>query len=119
MALSTTSAAPFAFHDPPIDLAAMIPRPAFERWIAGEVATISACVDGLLARCAVRPATVGAVFLTGGSAFVPAVRRLFAERFDERRLRGGDELTSVAKGLALLAANRGGAPGFTVGPDVG
>jgi hypothetical chaperone protein len=44
------------------------------------------------------------VFLTGGTSLVPAVRRIFAERFGEERLRGGDELTSVAQGLALRAA---------------
>jgi len=43
------------------------------------------------------------VFLTGGSSFVPAVRHIFAERFGENRLRGGEELTTVARGLALRA----------------
>ena len=43
------------------------------------------------------------MFLTGGSSFVPAVRRIFAERFGEQRLRGGEELTTVATGLALRA----------------
>jgi hypothetical chaperone protein len=46
---------------------------------------------------------VDTVFLTGGSAFVPAVRRLFEVRFGAERLRGGDELTTVATGLALRA----------------
>jgi len=40
--------------------------------------------------------------MTGGSSSVPAaVRRLFEARFGAARIRGGDELTSVAKGLAL------------------
>ena len=43
------------------------------------------------------------VFMTGGSSFVPAVRRLFEERFGEERIRCGEELTSVASGLALRA----------------
>ena len=34
---------------------------------------------------------------------VPAVRQIFVERFGEHRLRAGDELTSVASGLALRA----------------
>ncbi|UCE85445.1 MAG: hypothetical protein JSU66_14050 [Deltaproteobacteria bacterium] len=41
------------------------------------------------------------VFRTGGSSFVPAVRRLFQERFGDDRIRCGEELTSVASGLAL------------------
>jgi len=46
------------------------------------------------------------VFLTGGSSLVPCVRRLFEERFGVDRLRGGNELTTVARGLALIAASR-------------
>jgi hypothetical chaperone protein len=41
--------------------------------------------------------------MTGGSSFVPAVRRVFEERFGAACIRGGGELTSVAKGLALRA----------------
>ena len=44
------------------------------------------------------------VFLTGGSSFVPSVRRLFAERFGEAKLESGGELVSIASGLALIAA---------------
>jgi hypothetical chaperone protein len=46
---------------------------------------------------------VDRVFLTGGSSFVPAVRRIFETRFGPERLRSGDELVSVARGLALRA----------------
>jgi molecular chaperone DnaK (HSP70) len=46
---------------------------------------------------------VDMVFLTGGSSFVPAVRRIFEMRFGEKRIRGGNEFTSVARGLALKA----------------
>jgi hypothetical chaperone protein len=51
------------------------------------------------------------VFLTGGSSFVPAVRRIFIERFGERKVTGGEELTSVATGLALRAREQWPAPG--------
>jgi hypothetical chaperone protein len=43
------------------------------------------------------------VFLTGGSSFVPAVRRIFDKRFGRERIRSGNEFTSVAMGLALKA----------------
>jgi hypothetical chaperone protein len=46
------------------------------------------------------------VFLTGGSSFVPAVRRRFAERFGASRLEGGGELVSIASGLAWMGAER-------------
>jgi hypothetical chaperone protein len=102
-ALSTAAAAQFAFHDPPIDLAAHVRRSAMDDWIAQELAAIAHTVDGLIARHGVAPNDVDTVFLTGGSAFVPAVRAIFAARFGEHRLRGGDELTTVATGLAIRA----------------
>ena len=64
---------------------------------------IAACVDGLLAETSLAANDVDRVFLTGGSSLVPAVRALFAQRFGEERIRSGDELTSVASGLALRA----------------
>jgi hypothetical chaperone protein len=78
-----------------------VPRGDFERWIAAEVDAIAACVTGLLATSGVTSRDVATVFLTGGSSFVPAVRRVFADRFGRDRLRGGEELTTVASGLAL------------------
>jgi hypothetical chaperone protein len=35
---------------------------------------------------------------------VPAVRRIFENRFGKERIRSGNEFTSVAHGLALRAA---------------
>jgi hypothetical chaperone protein len=53
------------------------------------------------------------VFLTGGSAFVPAVRALFARRFGADKVSGGGEFVSVAEGLALIGRDRlHNAPGF-------
>jgi hypothetical chaperone protein len=59
-----------------------------------------------MSRCNVTAADVDSVFLTGGSSFVPVVRRLFTSRFGADRLRSGEELTTVAKGLALCALDR-------------
>ncbi len=101
--LSASDAAEFRFADGVIELARTVSRPAFEGWIVPEVDAIAACVDGLLAASGLARGDVATVFLTGGSSFVPAVRRVFADRFGEQRLRGGEELTTVATGLALRA----------------
>jgi hypothetical chaperone protein len=102
-ALSEHATSPFLFRDPPVDIAAQVRRETFDTWIDPYLQAIAQCVDRLLARCSVMPSDVDSVFLTGGSSFVPAVRRLFMHRFGAERLRGGDELTTVAKGLALRA----------------
>lgn len=101
--LSDQDTGPFTFHDPPIAIAEQMKRGVFESWIGPDLQAIAHCVDRLLVRCGISPSNVDSVFLTGGSSFVPAVRRLFAQRFGTARLRGGGELTTVAKGLALRA----------------
>lgn len=87
-----------------ITLDAEITRAEFDGWIGDELEKISSCVDRLLARTGLTPEHVDRVFMTGGSSFVPAVRALFEQRFGAEKLRGGQELTSVASGLALRAA---------------
>lgn len=103
-ALSAADAGEFSFYAPPVDVEATVERAEFEDWVREDMRAIAGCVDGLLERCAVAPGDVDSVFLTGGSAFVPIVRRFFERRFGADRLRSGGELTTVAKGLALLAA---------------
>ena len=79
-------------------------RADFESWIEEELRGIQDHVDQLLFKTRTRPADVDVVFLTGGSSFVPAVRRIFESRFGCQKIRTGGEFTSVARGLALRAA---------------
>lgn len=101
--LSNAPLATFQFSDGFVDLAAEVERASFEDWISEELGHISRCVDALLMSSGVMPTDVDMVFLTGGSSFVPAVRRIFETRFGKERIRGGNEFTSVARGLALKA----------------
>jgi hypothetical chaperone protein len=102
--LSSAPSSTFLFRDGALALEAVVERAAFESWIAQELVQIATCVDGLLASSGVSPADVDAVFLTGGSSFVPAVRRIFEHRFGVEKLRAGHEFTSVAMGLARSGA---------------
>jgi hypothetical chaperone protein len=86
-----------------LDLRAVVERRSFEEWISEELGQIAQCVDSLLNSSGILSKDVDMVFLTGGSSFVPAVRRIFEARFGEKRIRGGNEFTSVARGLALKA----------------
>lgn len=85
-------------------IAQPITRAAFESWIAPDLERLGATVDQALRDAGLAPAAVDRVFLTGGTAFVPAVRRLFTDRFGAAKLAGGGEFVSVAAGLALLGA---------------
>lgn len=105
--LSTETEACFRFSDGYLEVQALAQRASFESWIAEEVAAIAGCVDSLLAEAGLRPADVNMVFLTGGSSFVPVVRRIFEQRFGADRIRSGNEFTSIAQGLALSGCGIG------------
>ena len=99
--LSNNAAATFRYSDGVVDVTASVKRRSFETWISDELKQIESCLDSLLRASGVHPKDVDAVFLTGGSSFVPAVRRIFRTRFGEQRIRTGNQFTSVAWGLAL------------------
>jgi len=80
-----------------------IARAGFEEWIAPDLDAIDRVLEEVLARAGVAAADIDRVFATGGSSLVPAVRARLAARFGEARLVGGEELTSVAWGLAARA----------------
>lgn len=103
--------AQFRFSDGVIEIEATVERAHFEDWIAEELGQIEACIDSLIAMSGAGAADVDMVFLTGGSSFVPAVRRIFETRFGAARIRTGNEFTSVARGLAVKAAERHQASG--------
>ena len=101
--LSHAESAEFHFRDGSMELQIPVTRAEFEGWIAEELLSIERSVDSLLDSAGISPGDVDRVFLTGGSSFVPAVRRIFVKRFGEERIRSGNEFTSVAHGLALRA----------------
>jgi len=104
--LSRSDSAEFRFRDGSMDLRIPVTRAEFESWIAHDLQLIETSIDGLLKASGIHPRDVDRVFLTGGSSFVPAVRRIFETRFGKDRIRSGNEFTSVAHGLALRAAER-------------
>jgi hypothetical chaperone protein len=103
IALSRSESAEFNFQDGSMDIAATVTRSDFESWVTADLESIEHCVDALLASSHVAPQQVGRVFLTGGTSFVPAVRRIFEDHFTAARVVTGNEFTSVARGLALRA----------------
>jgi hypothetical chaperone protein len=101
--LSHAETAQFRFHDGSMDINIEVTREAFEGWIGDELRTIEQCVDSLLQTSGISRGEVDRVFLTGGTSLVPAVRRIFEDRFGADRIRTGNEFISVARGLALRA----------------
>jgi hypothetical chaperone protein len=103
--LSSVLSASFIFKELATAIEKIISRSEFENWIEPEVSVIDRSIDRLLERCNVKSTDVGAIFMTGGSSFVPAIRGIFRRKFGaETPIKAGEEFTSVAIGLAIEAA---------------
>ncbi|ACS55381.1 Hsp70 family protein [Rhizobium leguminosarum] len=102
MALSASEEAPFDFAPLGRGGHRSIKRSDFEGWIADDLARIEGALDDVLDKTETKPSEIDKVFLTGGTSFVPAVRRIFTERFERDRIESGGELLSIAHGLALI-----------------
>jgi hypothetical chaperone protein len=100
--LSAAKEANLAFRGGGVAIDASFTREDFEGWIAPDLRRIEVCVDEALEHAQLSPAQIDKVFLTGGTSFVPAVRRIFDKRFGLSRVEAGDELLAVASGLALI-----------------
>jgi hypothetical chaperone protein len=103
--LSSEDIGTFAFEDHVLQMRGRVKRTTFENWIGDDLQHIREAVDRLLQRTNIGNGEVDRVFLTGGSSLVPAVRRIFQERFGAQKISSGNEFTSVAKGLALRACS--------------
>lgn len=89
-------------------LGVAVTRAAFEHAVADPVARLSALVRGCLTEAGLAAEAIEAVFLTGGSTLLPAVRRAIAAVVPEAELVDGDRFGSVGIGLAVEAARRYG-----------
>lgn len=102
MALSSAEEA--EFHFAPLGAAGRkrVKRSDFENWIADDLVRIEGALDDVLASTGTTPESIDKVFLTGGTSFVPAVRRIFTNRFETDRIETGGEMVSIAHGLSLI-----------------
>jgi hypothetical chaperone protein len=100
--LSARQSTHFRFTSPDVSIEAPVTRAEFEQWIAPDIAEIEAAVDRVLAAAGLVTESVDRVFLTGGSSRIPRIRRLVDARFGPARIATGNELTSIAHGLALV-----------------
>lgn len=102
--LSTQESAELRFAPLGSDFAITINRNDFETWIADDLRRMEQALDTTLAEAGLGEKDIDQVFMTGGTSFVPAVRHMFQRRFGAERVTGGDELSSIASGLALIGS---------------
>ena len=89
---------------PPLgnDFDVRIKRSDFEQWIADDLRRMEKALDSVMSGANIEAEAIDKVFLTGGTSFVPAVRQLFERRFGSGKIESGDELLSIANGLAMI-----------------
>ncbi len=105
-ALSSAEAARLCFARGGVSIDATVTRRDFESWIAPDLARIEAALEATLASAKCGAPQIDAVFMTGGTSYIPALRAIFERRFGARKLHFDNPFQSVAAGLALLAADR-------------
>ncbi|MCE9673120.1 Hsp70 family protein [Myxococcus stipitatus] len=104
--LSRDEVATVDFEEARINLHEPITRDEFNAFSKPLLDELEQCTEVLLSR---HPEAehIDAVFLTGGSSQIPAVRELYVRRFGEERVRTADAFTSVAEGLGRASAALG------------
>src|SRR5262249_12775749 len=90
MALSAELSTEFSFAAGKLAISETITRAEFESWIGEDVARIAETVDKALAAASLAAHEIDKVFLTGGTSFIPAIWRIFGERFGQDKLTTGD-----------------------------
>lgn len=101
--LSDRESSVIEFSEKSIVIREEITRDEFEALAEGKFQKIEACAEDTLIRSGVSADDIDAVLLTGGSSFIPRVRRIFSDKFGEGKLLPIDAFTSVAYGLGLSA----------------
>ena len=79
-------------------------RKEFEQIISDKVGKISECVNEVLVKAQLSEKDIDNVFITGGSSYIPCIRRIFSEKFGERKMIQMDVFTGVAYGLGISAS---------------
>jgi hypothetical chaperone protein len=108
IALSDTEAVqiPLTFVEPGLDAATT--RKQLEAAIQGEITRLETAIEKCLQVAGVKGDAVQTVFVTGGTARVPAVRHTIARLLPDARFARGDDFLSVALGLTRAAQRRYG-----------
>jgi hypothetical chaperone protein len=105
--LSVSNSALFDFQYPELETSESFFASEFSTWADGIRSEIMNSVDRCLAQAALNDEAIDIVFLTGGTAHVPFIRKEFESRFGAEKLQGGAFFHSVLSGLieaARLAA---------------
>ncbi len=101
--LSSQATAAFEFDYPSLETHEVFSQVEFENWAEKVRTPIFQALDRCLGQAGLKDEHVDLVFLTGGTAHVPFVRKTFEERFGVDKLQTGTFFHSVLSGLVEAA----------------
>lgn len=84
----------------------LLSRTGFEDTVSAAMNRLTMALAQVLAQAGVTPMQIGTVFMTGGSANLPVLRRMVEMCLPGVKIATGDMFGSVGSGLALDAARR-------------
>ncbi|OSQ41688.1 Hsp70 family protein [Thalassospira sp. MCCC 1A01428] len=103
--LSSSDHALLQFKHGGVEIDEKLSRADFESWISPDIADIEKSAKQCLDQAGLKAGDISKVFMTGGTSYVPAVRRLFEDGFGKDKVEIGQPFLSVAHGLAMIAAD--------------
>jgi hypothetical chaperone protein len=99
IALSSQDQFDFFFSDSGLQIADHLNRKEFECWSKEVIDKVSESLDRTLSFAQLDPSQIDEVCLTGGTANVPSIKKLFTDRFGPSKVKKYHEYRSVIDGL--------------------
>ncbi len=97
--LSSKKTAKFEFNYPDIETSDQFTQGEFNQWSEPILTEVSAALDRCLKSAGLDHAGIDSVFLTGGSAYVPAIQNIFDVRFGKDKIQTKNFFHSILSGL--------------------
>jgi hypothetical chaperone protein len=103
--LSSFDSSYIIFNDRKLNIKEMIYRNEYERIIQSHVHKIKKCMDETLNNAGLSSKDIDVIFTTGGTSYIPCIRRLFVDKFGAEKMTQMDAFTSVAYGLGVSCSS--------------
>lgn len=99
--LSSQAETSIAFSEEGVNFSEPLNVGEFQRIISAPLEELASKVDETLANSGLKASQFDAALLTGGTSYVPAVRKIFEDRFGAGKILALDPFTSVSHGLSV------------------
>lgn len=97
--LSNNDSTKFQFSYPDLETNEEFTQSEMNSWAASILTDIRSALDRALASAKLEPSNIDSVFLTGGTAYVPAIQNIFIDRFGKEKIESKNFFHSILSGL--------------------